>query len=87
MKPSILAPEQNAASYNQVTRVVQRIVNSNQDLDFIKKQTWTIVVVQSKEANAFVLPVSQDNISLLTYYTYTDESVWPEHLNQYHFSS
>jgi len=43
--------------YQHVVNVVRKIVDSNQDLDFMREQTWTIVVVDSDEINAFVLPV------------------------------
>lgn len=56
MKDKIVAP--NNAVYKNVLRVVQRIVNSNQDLDLLSKQVWTVTVVDSDEANASVLPVS-----------------------------
>ena len=48
----------NHPAYKRVQSIIQRIVNSNQDLDFLQNQTWTIVVVNSEECNAFVLPVS-----------------------------
>ena len=43
--------------YQRVVNVVKKIVDSNQDLEFMQEQTWTILVVESKEVNAFVLPV------------------------------
>jgi len=43
--------------YQRVVKVVRKIVDSNQDLEFMREQTWTIVVVDSDEINAFVLPV------------------------------
>jgi len=43
--------------YELVSNVVKKIVDSNQDLEFMREQTWTILVVDSKEINAFVLPV------------------------------
>jgi len=43
--------------YELVSNVVKTIVDSNQDLEFMREQTWTILVVDSKEINAFVLPV------------------------------
>lgn len=42
--------------YRKVHRVVKNLVNSNQDIDFLKKHTLTIIVVEQKERNAFVLP-------------------------------
>lgn len=54
VKDKIVAP--NNAVYKNVLRVVQRIVNSNQDLDLLSKQVWTVTVVDSDEANASVLP-------------------------------
>ena len=44
--------------YKQVISIAQRIVNSNQDHEFFRKQAWTVVIVESEEQNAFVLPVS-----------------------------
>jgi len=49
--------------YQRVVGVVRKIVDSNQDLEFMRQQTWTIVVVDSEEINAFVLPV-RNRISL-----------------------
>jgi len=43
--------------YSRVVNVVKKIVDSNQDLEFMREQTWTIVVIDSNEVNAFVLPV------------------------------
>ena len=43
---------------NRVMRVAQKIVSNNQDLDFMRDQKWTVIVVDSTEQNAFVLPVS-----------------------------
>lgn len=43
--------------YQHVVSVVRKIVDSNQDLEFMREQTWTIIVVDSDEINAFVLPV------------------------------
>ena len=42
-----------------VVRVVNRIVNANEDLEFFKKQKWTVWVVHDDSFNAFVLPVSE----------------------------
>lgn len=42
--------------YQRVVGVVKKIVDSNQDLEFMRQQTWTILVIDSKEVNAFVLP-------------------------------
>ena len=43
--------------YQRVVNVVRKIVDGNQDLEFMREQTWTILVVDSQEINAFVLPV------------------------------
>ena len=43
--------------YTRVVNVVKKIVDSNQDLEFMREQTWTILVIDSNEVNAFVLPV------------------------------
>jgi len=43
--------------YSRVVNVVKKIVDSNQDLEFMRQQTWTILVIDSNEVNAFVLPV------------------------------
>ena len=43
--------------YQRVVSVVRKLVDSNQDLEFMREQTWTIVVVDSNEVNSFVLPV------------------------------
>ncbi len=40
-----------------ITRVARRIVDANQDLSLMRSQTWTVVVVDGDEANAFVIPV------------------------------
>jgi len=42
--------------YHRVMGVVKKIVDSNQDLEFMRQQTWTILIIDSKEVNAFVLP-------------------------------
>lgn len=55
MKDQIVSP--NHPVYGTVTRVTQNIINSNQDLDLLKRQIWTVVVVDSADENAFVLPV------------------------------
>lgn len=44
--------------YKTIASVVNQIVQKNQDLDFFRKQTWSIAVVNSEAQNAFVLPVS-----------------------------
>ena len=44
---------------NRVMRVAQKIVTMNQDLDFMRNQKWTVIVVESSEQNAFILPVSR----------------------------
>ncbi|KAI0236659.1 Metalloendopeptidase OMA1, mitochondrial [Lamellibrachia satsuma] len=41
---------------NRVMRVAQKIVAKNQDLDFMRNQKWTVIVVDSSEQNAFILP-------------------------------
>jgi len=42
--------------YQRVVGVVKKIVDSNQDIEFMREQTWTILVIDSKEVNAYVLP-------------------------------
>ena len=42
-----------------ITGIVKRLVDANQDIEFFRKQTWTVVVVDSPESNALVLPVSK----------------------------
>jgi len=51
--------------YERVVNVVKKIVDSNQDLEFMRQQTWTILVIDSKEVNAFVLPVCNKSVSLI----------------------
>ena len=51
--------------YKRMERVVSRLVNANQDIDLLKKQTWTLILVESPERNAFVLPVCR----ILAFYT------------------
>jgi len=43
--------------YERVAKVVKKVVDSNQDLEFMREQTWTILVVDSEDVNAFVMPV------------------------------
>ncbi len=45
-------------TYAQIIKIAQRIVSANQDLQFFRDQKWTVWVVDNKEPNAFVLPVS-----------------------------
>ena len=49
----------NNPVYKTVLNVAQRIVNSNQEYEFFRKQKWTVIVVDSDEENAFVTPVSE----------------------------
>lgn len=56
VRDKVISPEHPV--YRRISQVVQKIVNSNQDLEFMRQQSWTIVVVNSEESNAFVLPVS-----------------------------
>jgi len=53
--------------YQRVVGVVKKIVDSNQDLEFMRQQTWTILVVDSKEVNAFVLPVCMHLLHLASF--------------------
>ena len=64
MKNSIILP--NHPAYQKIINVATTIIDSNQDLEFFQKQHWTVVVVDSKDINAFVLPVSI--IIIFTYY-------------------
>lgn len=45
--------------YERVAKVVKKVVDSNQDLEFMREQTWTILVVDSEDVNAFVMPMGQ----------------------------
>ena len=57
MEESVVSPEHPV--YKMITGIVKRLVDANQDIEFFRKQTWTVVVVDSPESNAFVLPVSK----------------------------
>lgn len=43
--------------YDKVVQVAQRVVDSNQHLEVLKRQKWNVILIDSDEANAFVLPV------------------------------
>ena len=44
--------------YDVICEIANKIVQHNQDLDFFQKQKWTVLVINSPEENAFILPVS-----------------------------
>lgn len=56
LKDLVVLPDHPA--YGKILEVANAIVTSNQDIEFFRKQTWTVIVVDSAEENAFVLPVS-----------------------------
>ncbi|KAK2150884.1 hypothetical protein LSH36_384g05020 [Paralvinella palmiformis] len=45
--------------YDKVVQVAQRVVDSNQHLEVLKRQKWNVILIDSDEANAFVLPTGQ----------------------------
>lgn len=45
--------------YSQVVQVAQKIIDSNQHIDVLKQQKWNVILIDSDEANAFVLPTGQ----------------------------
>lgn len=49
--------------YSRIERVVKRLTAANQDLQFIANQKWKIIVINSPEQNAFVLPVRKQTAS------------------------
>ncbi|ELU06397.1 hypothetical protein CAPTEDRAFT_112381 [Capitella teleta] len=53
-----VVPATNAV-YGLLVKVAQRIVDNNQDIDLLQRQKWTLIVVDSPEENAFVLPTGQ----------------------------
>ena len=55
LKDQVVAPQHPL--YTRIVENTNRIVKANQDLEFFRKQTWTVIVVDSAEGNAFVLPV------------------------------
>lgn len=60
----ILIPDVKHPLYDRVEKVVNRILNSNQDISNIGTKNWTISVVEDDVQNAFVLP--NGNIFIFT---------------------
>jgi hypothetical protein len=54
-KDKIVPPQHPV--YGLLVKVAQNIIDRNQDIDLLKQQKWTVIVVDSPEENAFVLPV------------------------------
>lgn len=54
LKDDIVDPSDPA--YKRVLGLSQKIINGNQDLEFMRKQQWTVIVVDNDDANAFILP-------------------------------
>lgn len=44
--------------YQVVKRVVQRLVDRNQDIEGMNSLPWTVYVIEEPTVNAYVLPVS-----------------------------
>ena len=55
-KDHIVSPKHPV--YRSVANIAQKIVDSNQDHEFFQKQKWTVIIVESDQENAYVLPVS-----------------------------
>ena len=55
VKEKIVSPQHPV--YQKVARIVKKIVDSNLEFDYMREQVWTIVVVDSEDMNAFVVPV------------------------------
>ena len=58
-----LLPEKHPY-YDRVEKVAAKILNSNNDIDEVKRKTWTVSVVDREDQNAFVLPTG--NIFVFT---------------------
>lgn len=54
-----IVPE-NHPVYMRLTRIVQRLVNSNKDLQSVNDKQWSLTVVNEKLKNAYVLPVKKN---------------------------
>lgn len=48
-------------AYKRLLRVVNRILEANQDLPQVKEREWTLSVIDKDDPNAYVLPVSYSN--------------------------
>lgn len=51
-----------------VELVVQHLAEKNKDIPGMSDVTWSVHVVQSPSINAFVLPVSKENLIKLSHY-------------------
>ena len=47
----------DSKEYDRVSRVANRILRSNRDIQQVSEKDWTVTVIESDEKNAFVLQV------------------------------